>query len=153
MLTQKHQKILEDNSHPLDGPDKTSYVFRTTHAERGPKLPCTSRRMRRAFRARIFAKSSGCEVNVVSTSLGFSWKGYCRPTNQHKTMLHRSPHLREQTIYQSYISSHLTCLSDKPTHFVQILVCHQRKPELRTTANDASRSSLEERFEARFAIY
>lgn len=38
------------------------------------------------------------------------------------------------------------------THLVKIFVCHQRKPELRTTTDDASRPALEERFEALFPV-
>lgn len=41
-----------------------------------PKSPWTSKRILRAFRARIWEISSRCEVSAVSTSLGFSWKGY-----------------------------------------------------------------------------
>lgn len=36
---------------------------------RRPKSPCTSRRIRSAFRARTCAMSSRCEVSAVSTSL------------------------------------------------------------------------------------
>lgn len=57
---------------------------------RRPKSPCTSRRIRNAFRARTCAMSSRCEVSVVSTSLDVPLNGYFR-RHKHQSASRASP--------------------------------------------------------------
>ena len=127
------------------------------YAPRGPKLPCTSRRMRRAFRARILDISSGCDVKVVSTSLGSSLNGYYSHT-------HQFPDLRDARRYCDYllarttrtasaVSFRLFASISTRTHLVQIFVCDEGEPELGATPDDAGGSALEERLEAFFPVW
>jgi len=51
-------------------------------AARRPMSPWTSRRILRAFRARILERSSGRDVKAVVTSGRFSSQGYCRRQSQ-----------------------------------------------------------------------
>ena len=54
------------------------------HPERRPKSPCTSSRIRNAFRARTCAMSSRCEVRLVSTSFPvLAYGNFPHRPNQH----------------------------------------------------------------------
>lgn len=76
-----YETIRETTEHPVPRYIHHEYTNRLHYAVRGPKSPWTSNRMRRAFRARTFDSSSGCEVKLVSTSLGSSLNGYYRASN------------------------------------------------------------------------